>query len=402
MSQPASEPVTQSVSKPVSERASERATPPLTMAFGVSAARSVRPWIVLHLHRPPYSGNYGKYNDSMYPGGGGDLAVRAGVEAIVNEFGVDLVFSGHVHNQELTYPVVNGTLACDTKEDCYNNPQAPVYVISGNPGNTEEANVNEAGYEAYTKWKSYAYGYTHLDVVNKSFVSVEFLSTALGGAVLEHIHLTKNKACNFGTHCGNGTDQQAAHSSTPVDYPRSSASALTAQWRDSISTKTGLVPAAQVAALVQLYHSTGGNTTWRHSDNWLIGDPCANGWYGVGCLEVTDRLLGAPTQTQGARGVTALLLPSNDLSGPFPGDNVWTPLASTLQIVELSHNLLIGTLPDSLFRLHGVHSLFLEPKFDHVEELRLKGSLPADLGDATGLSTLPSSRVLRLVVCRYA
>ena len=68
-----------------------------------------------------------------------------------------------------------------------------MYIVSGNPGNTEEANVNEAGYEKYTRWKSYAYGYTHLDVVNKSFVAVEFVSSALGGAVLEHIEISKSR-----------------------------------------------------------------------------------------------------------------------------------------------------------------------------------------------------------------
>ena len=83
------------------------------------------------------------------------------------------------------------------------------------------------------------------------------------------------------------------------------------------------------------------------------------------------------------------MLASNDLTGEFPGDEVWLPLTSTLQILELSHNLFTGTLPESLFRLHGVHSLFLEPKFDHDETLRLKGTLPKDLGDATGVHTAP-------------
>lgn len=71
-------------------------------AAATPASRTLRPWIIVHLHRPVYSGNYGKYNDSMYPGGGGDLPVRDGVEAIFNEFGVDLVFAGHVHNQVST------------------------------------------------------------------------------------------------------------------------------------------------------------------------------------------------------------------------------------------------------------------------------------------------------------
>lgn len=35
-------------------------------------------------------------------------------------------------------------------------------------------------------------------------------------------------------------------------------------------------------ALLAFYESFGGEE-WRFYDNWLVGDPCVNQWYGVGC-----------------------------------------------------------------------------------------------------------------------
>merc|ERR1711865_1305608 len=81
----------------------------------------------------------------------------------------------------------------------------------------------------------------------------------------------------------------------------------------------------------------------------------------------------------------ALQLPSNDLAGRLPD---LSALASTLQLVDLSANLLTGTVHPSIWHMPKLHSLFLEPKLDFVEEIRLKGTLPSDLGDSSGLPNL--------------
>ena len=45
-----------------------------------------------------------------------------------------------------------------------------------------------------------------------------------------------------------------------------------------------------VRALRLLYQATNG-TAWVNSSNWLQGDPCVNGWYGVTCCPLTHPLL---------------------------------------------------------------------------------------------------------------
>ena len=46
---------------------------------------------------------------------------------------------------------------------------------------------------------------------------------------------------------------------------------------------------AEINALERLYYATNGEE-WTRKDNWLVGDPCDNYWYGVGCEggHVTD------------------------------------------------------------------------------------------------------------------
>jgi hypothetical protein len=47
-----------------------------------------------------------------------------------------------------------------------------------------------------------------------------------------------------------------------------------------------------VQALVELFYATNG-PTWAHGTNWLIGEPCVNGWYGVLCCPLSHPLLGS-------------------------------------------------------------------------------------------------------------
>ena len=71
-------------------------------AANAPETRALRPWIVVHYHRPCYSTNSGT--------GFSDKIAHLIFEPILYEFGVDLIFEGHVHNQERTWPVFNGTV----------------------------------------------------------------------------------------------------------------------------------------------------------------------------------------------------------------------------------------------------------------------------------------------------
>lgn len=51
-------------------------------------------------------------------------------ENILYNGGVDVVIHGHVHVYERSAPVVNGTV----DPNGYNNPRAPVYIVTGAAG----------------------------------------------------------------------------------------------------------------------------------------------------------------------------------------------------------------------------------------------------------------------------
>eukprot|EP00005_Dracoamoeba_jomungandri_P008193 CAMPEP_0174275682 /NCGR_PEP_ID=MMETSP0439-20130205/59960_1 /TAXON_ID=0 /ORGANISM="Stereomyxa ramosa, Strain Chinc5" /LENGTH=244 /DNA_ID=CAMNT_0015367815 /DNA_START=2053 /DNA_END=2787 /DNA_ORIENTATION=- len=122
--------------------------------------RHTTPWIVVHYHRPSYSSWGDPEND--------DKPFKA-FDEILSEFQVDVVFSGHVHSNEFVHPVRNNTLVPPKKGGIINathviDPDAPVYVVAGNPSNSEETSIFSE-WRDWTLWRSYSYGFTTLSVL---------------------------------------------------------------------------------------------------------------------------------------------------------------------------------------------------------------------------------------------
>jgi hypothetical protein len=164
-------------------------------------ARALRPWIVVHQHRPSFSTD------------GAELfgVARANylvLEKLLYESGVDMVFAGHVHNMERTWPlysngsrvmganlVRNGTTV---PGDPYANARAPVYIVSGAVGNAEEHDNIADEWQHWDAWRSLAYGYSHLEVHNETHMTVDFQSDNLGGQIIDAITVSKDRPCGFG------------------------------------------------------------------------------------------------------------------------------------------------------------------------------------------------------------
>lgn len=104
-------------------------------AFGVGStqwrwlrsdlAAADRLWKVVTLHESPYS------TGATH---GSDLAVRQTLCPIFDEFAVDLVFSGHNHNFERTYPIRAGKVVDASATSSYVDPEGTIYVVSGGAG----------------------------------------------------------------------------------------------------------------------------------------------------------------------------------------------------------------------------------------------------------------------------
>ena len=179
-------------------------------------------------------------------------------------------------------------------------------------------------------------------------------------------------------------------------------------------------------ALVQFYYQTGGPTDWRRDDNWLIGEPCENSWYGVVCCPVGFTALGSDglCRAEGALNGESKLpfnLNSGALNATVTGGlgSEVAPLGCRSGVsfgaaggdadrtrcrvvrIELPSNNLVGTLalrnatdpdPDSTLPINVLCPM-LELQFLILPNNSLRGPLPDDIVPATnetdGLSALP-------------
>ncbi|GAB2221479.1 hypothetical protein Droror1_Dr00012660 [Drosera rotundifolia] len=88
--------------------------------------RSVSPWLIAAWHAPWYNSYSSHYQEFE--------CMRQEMEEILHEYGVDIVFSGHVHAYERMNRVYNYTL----------DPCGPVYITVGDGGNIEQVDIDHA------------------------------------------------------------------------------------------------------------------------------------------------------------------------------------------------------------------------------------------------------------------
>ena len=107
--------------------------------------RNVTPWLIVVMHCPWYSSNINHYADQQ------TVQMRKSMEDLFYRHNVNLVFNGHVHDYERTYPVYKN----DT--DIYGT----VYITIGNAGNLEGLDnkyVDQPKWSAFRNGTEYGYG----------------------------------------------------------------------------------------------------------------------------------------------------------------------------------------------------------------------------------------------------
>jgi len=78
-------------------------------------------WLIVYFHHPGITCTYKKYNN----------AVIDNFVPLFDRFGVDVVFCGHAHTYERTYPIANGQTVSEDMDPHYVDPQGTVYIVSG-------------------------------------------------------------------------------------------------------------------------------------------------------------------------------------------------------------------------------------------------------------------------------
>ncbi|KJE97695.1 iron/zinc purple acid phosphatase-like protein [Capsaspora owczarzaki ATCC 30864] len=139
--------------------------------IAANANRAERPWIIAYGHQPFYCSNL-DHDDCTTS----RSVVRAGLEDLFFEYGVDLVIEAHEHSYERLWPVYNETV---TQHD-YINPRAPVHIIAGvagcNEGETTCINPilgSKGPWSAFRTAFLGAYGYGRLEITNSTHLHWE-------------------------------------------------------------------------------------------------------------------------------------------------------------------------------------------------------------------------------------
>eukprot|EP00013_Stygamoeba_regulata_P002612 CAMPEP_0177636822 /NCGR_PEP_ID=MMETSP0447-20121125/4640_1 /TAXON_ID=0 /ORGANISM="Stygamoeba regulata, Strain BSH-02190019" /LENGTH=554 /DNA_ID=CAMNT_0019138703 /DNA_START=43 /DNA_END=1706 /DNA_ORIENTATION=+ len=170
--------------------------------------RKKTPWVVLLAHRGMYcvnsnSSECNQDSESMRHGvpehayrnnigmrdWAGPVKGQAnmyGLEALLQRFRVDLVYSGHSHHYERSFPSRDGVpVQYDT-----NSPRAPVYVVGGMSGQVPDPfRLPPAAFTAYRD-ASYATSWSHVTILDANTLLFEQVA-AQNGTVFDSFRIVK-------------------------------------------------------------------------------------------------------------------------------------------------------------------------------------------------------------------
>jgi hypothetical protein len=124
----------------------------LAAAAAARAAGRVS-WVVVQMHYPSYCSH-------TFDGGAGGCihgapVMRAQLEPLWRQFGVDAVLYGHIHAAEVTWPVYNASVV----QFNYESPAAPVHFLIGMAG-AGYLGPWQATQPAWSAWREQVYGWT--------------------------------------------------------------------------------------------------------------------------------------------------------------------------------------------------------------------------------------------------
>jgi hypothetical protein len=152
-----------------------------------AANRANVPWIIVVGHRPFYCSTGSSHSVNTGCSEVGPRLLRW-LEPLFLSARVDLVLVGHRHNYEVSWPVREGTVTAEN----YEQPTAPVYVVSGNAGCNEHLQgfTPDADKPAWSRKRVEKYGFSTLTIDGgKSLVFNHVLSDT--GEIADTFTITK-------------------------------------------------------------------------------------------------------------------------------------------------------------------------------------------------------------------
>jgi 3',5'-cyclic AMP phosphodiesterase CpdA len=132
---------------------------------------SSAPWTIVFFHHPVYSSStHGERED-----------LQASLAPLLEVHGVDLVFSGHDHVYERTFPMVADT-PIDVLEPDYVDAPGPIYVVTGGGGK----DLYPSGWR---EWTAYSESSFHVTCVEADASSLVLRAVRLDGSEMDRMTL---------------------------------------------------------------------------------------------------------------------------------------------------------------------------------------------------------------------
>jgi hypothetical protein len=121
--------------------------------------RQITPWVIAMWHSPWYNSNKDHHDEFN------TVAMRSNMESLLVDASVALIFSGHVHAYERTYPVAFNKTTKD----------APTYIIIGDGGNREGHAEQYASWQNWSAFRNASdFGHGRVQVLNKTHLKWEW------------------------------------------------------------------------------------------------------------------------------------------------------------------------------------------------------------------------------------
>ncbi|XP_023227268.1 acid phosphatase type 7-like [Centruroides sculpturatus] len=147
--------------------------------------RKQQPWIIVAGHRPIYCSTT---VSEACP----DYKLQSEYEDLFFKYGVDIVFSGHEHDYERSYPIYQNNLCTPKEDNPYINPCAPIYIISGAAGNFRGQFIFLDFQPNYIAYRSRDVSYTRLTAYNSTDLYLEQVSVDKEGEVIDKVLIHKD------------------------------------------------------------------------------------------------------------------------------------------------------------------------------------------------------------------
>jgi hypothetical protein len=156
--------------------------------------RALRPWIVTMAHRPMYCSTDDRddcTNKESIIRKGIPIIHAFGLEDLFYKYGVDLEFWAHEHVYERMFPVYDRKVYNGSAEEPYKNPKAPVHIVTGSAGCQERLDPFVPHPPEWSAVRISDYGYTKMNVLNSTHLTLEQISDDQDGKVIDSITLIK-------------------------------------------------------------------------------------------------------------------------------------------------------------------------------------------------------------------